>query len=75
MASASFQPTPLDLALAQHPTAEADSRAVAEAAQPPDWARLDAVAHAYTAAFERSRAQLHTLSRPEQTVAYRGKSA
>jgi hypothetical protein len=70
-----FPPTPLDLALAQHPTAEADSRAVAEASLPPDWARMDAVAHAYTAAFEETRARLRHVTPPQPAEMYRGESA
>ena len=55
---AGFHPTPLDLALANDPMAEADSRAVAEAATPPNWARLDDAAQRYAAAFEEGRRKL-----------------
>ena len=53
-----FRPTPLDLALAEDPVAEADSRAVAAAAAPPNWARLDAAAEQFAAAFEEGRRKL-----------------
>lgn len=39
-----FRPTALDLALAENPLAEADSRAVAAAALPPCWTQVDVAA-------------------------------
>lgn len=55
---AMYSPTPLDLALANDPVAEADSRAVAAAATPPNWSRLDIAAQQYAAAFEEGRRKL-----------------
>ena len=55
---AGFRPTPLDLALADNPLAEADSRAVTAAATPPSWTQLDAAAQRYAAAFDEGRRKL-----------------
>jgi hypothetical protein len=58
-----FQPTPLDIALSQDPAAEAASREVADASQPPDdeaadWPQLDKAARDLDREITQRRKQL-----------------
>jgi hypothetical protein len=50
--------TPLDLALAEHPSAEADSRAVAAAAIPPLWAQVDVAARHFQRLLDDARVKM-----------------
>ncbi|WP_158745700.1 hypothetical protein [Acidisphaera sp. L21] len=58
-----YQPTPLDIALAKDPSAEAASREVKEASQPPagqpsDWPQLDQAARDLADGMTEGRKQL-----------------
>jgi hypothetical protein len=53
-----IRPTLLDVALAEHPSAEADSRAVAAAAIPPSWTHVDEAARHFQRLLDDARQRM-----------------
>ena len=60
-----YSPTPLDIALAQDPIAEADSRAVVAAATPPQWTQVDVAARNFQKLLQEAR---HRMAEEESRL-------